>query len=111
MDKFQRGIVVIAFASLAIYVFISMVNIEKSSNWIKWYYQMNIEEQKKYDPKIAICRLKKVLVMISVVGIAGFLLSWFIKPAISIIAFVIIIAIFAFSISYIGPKNCLIVKK
>ncbi|WP_097027132.1 hypothetical protein [Clostridium peptidivorans] len=111
MDKFQRGIVVITFASLAIYIVLLIVNVEKSSKWIKWYWQMDVEEQRKYDPRIAICRLKKVLVIMLAVGISGFLLSWFIKPVISIITFGVIMVILVFSIGYIGPKNCLLVEK
>lgn len=111
MDKFQRGIVVITFATLAIYIFFSIVNVEKSSKWIKWYWQMDVEEQRKYDPRIAVCHLKKVLIIILAVGISGFLLSWFIKPVISIITFGVIMVILVFSIGYIGPKNCLLVEK
>lgn len=111
MDKFQRGIFVITFALLAIYIVLSIVNVEKSSKWIKWYWQMDVKEQRKYDPRIAICRLKKVLVIMLAVGISGFLLSWFIKPIISIIAFGVIMAILVFSIGYIGPKNCLLIEK
>lgn len=111
MDKFQSGILVITFATLAIYIFFSIVDVERSSKWLKWYHQMDVEEQRKYDPRIAICRLKKVLVTVSAVGIFGSLLSWFIKPMISIITFGVIMVIFAFSISYIGAKNCLIIEK
>ncbi|WP_032121160.1 hypothetical protein [Clostridium amazonitimonense] len=111
MDKFQKGIVVITFATLAIYIFLSIVNVEKSSKWVKWYWQMDVEEQRKYDPRIAIYRLKKVLVIMLLVGISGFLLSWFIKPVISIITFGVIMVILVFSVGYIGPKNCLLVEK
>ncbi|WP_315121993.1 hypothetical protein [uncultured Clostridium sp.] len=111
MDKFQRGIVAITVASLLIYIVFSIINVEKSSKWIKWYWQMDVEEQRKYDPRIAICRLKKVLVIMLSVGISGFLLSWFIKPVISIITFGVIMVILVFSIAYIGPKNCLLVEK
>ncbi|GAA0720915.1 hypothetical protein GCM10008905_10690 [Clostridium malenominatum] len=111
MDKFQRGIVVITFASLAIYIVLSIVNVEKSSKWIKWYWQMDVDEQRKYDPRIAICRLKKMLVIMLAVGMCGFLFSWFIKPVISIITLGVIMVILVFSISYIGPKNCLLSEK
>jgi uncharacterized membrane protein (DUF485 family) len=111
MDKFQRGIVVITFALLAIYLVLSIVNVEKSCKWIKWYWQMDVEEQKKYDPRIAICRLKKLLVIMLAVGIFGLLLSWFIKPVISIITIGVIMVILAFSMGYIGPKNCLLIEK
>ena len=111
MDKFQSGILVITFVTLAIYIFFSIVDVERSSKWLKWYHQMDVEEQKKYDPRIAICRLKKVLVTVSAVGIFGSLLSWFIKPMISIITFGVIMVIFGFSISYIGAKNCLVIEK
>lgn len=111
MDKFQRGIVIITFASLVIYAVLSIVNVEKSSKWIKWYLQMGVEEQRKYDPRIAIYCLKKVLVIMIAVGISGFSLSWFINPVISIITFGVIMVIFVFSIGYIGPNNCLLVEK
>lgn len=111
MDKFQSAIVAIAFASLAIYICLSIVNVEKSSKWIKWYWKMDVMEQRKYDPRIAICRLKKALVIIFAVGISGFLLSWFIKPVIAIVTLGVIMVILAFSISCIGPKNCLLVEK
>lgn len=111
MDKFQRGIVVITFAFLAIYIVFSIANVEKSSKWIKWYSQMDVEEQKKYDPRIAIYRLKKMLAIMSAVGICGFLLSWFIKPVISIVTFGVIMVMLVFTIGYIGAKNCLLVEK
>ncbi|MBU3107348.1 hypothetical protein [Clostridium gasigenes] len=111
MGKFQSGIIIITFASLAMYIFFSIVNVKKSSKWIKWYWQMDVEEQRKYDPRIAVCRLKKMLGIIVVVGIAGFLLSWFIKTIISIITFGVIMFILVFSVGYIGPKNCLVVEK
>lgn len=111
MDKFQSGIVVITFAALAIYIVLSIVSVEKSSKWVKWYWQMDADEQRRYDPRISICRLKKVLVIMLVVGILGFLLSWFIKPVISIMTLAVIMVILVFSSSYIGPKNCLLVEK
>jgi small-conductance mechanosensitive channel len=111
MDKFQRGIVTITFAALIIYIFLSIVNVEKSSKWMKWYWKMDVEERRKYDPRISVYRLKKVLVIMLAVGISGFLLSWFIKPVISIITLGVIMAILIFSIGYIGPKNCLLVEK
>ncbi|PPK43672.1 hypothetical protein [Clostridium algidicarnis] len=111
MDKFQSGILVITFATLAIYILLLIVDVERSSKWLKWYQQMDVEEQKKYDPRIAICHLKKVLITVSVVGIFGSLLSWFIKPVISIITFGVIMVMFGFSISYIGAKNCLVIEK
>ncbi len=111
MDKFQSGIIVITFATLGIYILLLIVDVERSSKWLKWYQQMDVDEQKKYDPRIAICCLKKVLITVSVVGIFGSLLSWFIKPVISIITFGVIMVIFGFSISYIGAKNCLVIEK
>ncbi|WP_253197492.1 hypothetical protein [Clostridium algidicarnis] len=50
MDKFQSGIIVITFATLGIYILLLIVDVERSSKWLKWYQQMDVEEQKKYDP-------------------------------------------------------------
>ncbi len=111
MDKFQRGILLIASAAFTIYLFFSLVDVKKSSKWLKWYWQMNLEERRKYDPRIAIGRIKKILVMIFIIGIFGFLLSWFVKPVISIITFSIILVILVFSIGYTRPKNCLLEEK
>lgn len=111
MDKFQSGIFSITFATFIIYIFLSIVNVEKSSKWLKWYWTMDVDEQRKYDPRIAVYRIKKVLTIMFAVGISGFLLSWFIQPIISIITFGAIIIILIFSVGYVGPKNCLIEDK
>lgn len=47
MDKFQSAIVAIAFASLAIYICLSIVNVEKSSKWIKWYWTKELLASRK----------------------------------------------------------------
>lgn len=111
MDKFQRGIVIISFDSLAVYTFLSLVSVEKSSKWIKWYLKMDVEEQKNYNPKTAVYRMKKVLLVMFAVGITGFFLSSLIKPVISIVTFVIIVAILVFSVGYTGAKQCLKVEE
>lgn len=38
----------------------------------KMVLAMNLEERRKYDPRIAIGRIKKILVMIFIIGIFGF---------------------------------------
>lgn len=105
MNKFQSSILNVILATLMIYIFYFMVSDEKSSKWFKWYNQMNSEEQKRYDPKISVHRLKKVLLLIVMVGAIGFLLS-FLASSISIITFILILIILLFSIIYTGPKGC-----
>lgn len=111
MENFQRGIVIVSFASLTVYTFLSLVSVEKSLKWIKWYWKMDEEEKKNYNPKIAMYRIRKVLITMFAVGITGFFLSSIINPVISIVTFVIIVAILVFSVGYCGPKNCLLVEK
>lgn len=111
MDKFQSGIVIVSFASLTVYTFLSLVSVEKSLKWIKWYWKMDEEEQKNYNPKIAMYRIRKVLITMFAVGITGFFLSSLINPIISIVTFVIIVAILVFSVGYTGAKQCLKVEE
>lgn len=109
MDKFQGSLLNITLATLMIYIFYFMVSDEKSSKWFKWYNQMNSEEQKGYDPKISVHRLKKVLLLIVMLGAIGFLLS-FLVSYISIITFILILIILLFSIIYTGSKGCKVQK-
>ena len=109
MNKFQSSLLNVILATSMIYIFYSMVSDEKSSKWFKWYNQMNSEEQKRYDPKIYVHRLKKVLLLIVMVGAIGFLLS-FLVSSISIITFILILIILLFSIMYTGPKGCKVQK-
>ena len=109
MNKFQSSLLNVILATLMIYIFYFMVSDEKSSKWFKWYNQMNSEEQKRYDPKISVHRLKKVLLLIVMLGAIGFLLS-FLVSSISIITFILILIILLFSIIYTGSKGCKIQK-
>ena len=109
MDKFQSGLLAISSATLLIFIIYTLVNEKESSKWFKWYNQMDSEEQKKYNPIIAVHKLKRVLFLIVLVGISGFLISFYI-PSISIVAFVLIFIIFLVSIGYLGPRGCKIEK-
>ena len=66
---------------------------------------MDSEEQKKYNSIIAVHKLKTVLFLIVLVGISGFLMSFYIS-SISIVTFVLIFIIFLVSIGYLGPRGC-----
>lgn len=109
MDKFQSGLLAISSANLLIFIIYTLVNENKSSKWFKWYNQMDSEEQKKYNPIIAVNKLKRVFFLIVLVGISGFLISFYI-PAISIVSFALIFIIFLVSIGYLGPRGCKIKK-
>ncbi len=61
MDKFQSGLLAISSATLLIFIIYTLVNEKKSSKWFKWYNQMDSEEQKKYNPIIAVHKLKRAL--------------------------------------------------
>ncbi|EJP6473708.1 hypothetical protein FDF31_09690 [Clostridium sporogenes] len=109
MDKFQSGLLAISSATLLIFIIYTLVNEKKSSKWFKWYNQMDSEEQKKYNPIIAVHKLKTVLFLVLLVAIYGFLMSLYL-PCISIVAFVLIFIIFLVSIGYLGPRGCRIEK-
>lgn len=109
MDKYQSGLLAVSLANLLIFIIYTLVNENKSSRWFKWYNQMDREEQKKYNPIIAVHRLKRVLLLIILVGSSGFLISLYI-PLISILAFALIFVILLVSIGYLGPKGCKIEK-
>jgi len=109
MEKYQSGLLAISLANLLIFIIYTLVNENKSSRWFKWYNQMDREEQKKYNPIIAVHKLKRVLFLIILIGISGFLISLYI-PLISILAFALIFIILLVSIVYLGPKGCKIEK-
>lgn len=109
MDKFQRGLLIISLATLLIFIIFILVSEDKSCKWFKWYKQMDNEEQKKYDPIIAVNKLKKLLFLIILIGVSGFLISFYI-PCISIVSFALIFIIFLFSMRYLGPRGCKIKK-
>lgn len=109
MDKFQIGLLTISSATLLIFIIYTLVNEEKSSKWFKWYNQMDSEEQKKYNPIIAVHKLKRVLFLIVLVGVSGFLISFYIS-SISIVTFALIFIILLVSIRYLGPRGCKIKK-
>ncbi|WP_125152464.1 hypothetical protein [Clostridium rectalis] len=105
MDKFQRGLLAINAATLLIFIIYTLVNENKSSKWFKWYNQMDCDEQKKYNPIIAVHKLKRMLFIILLVGTSGLLISFYI-PSSSIVAFILIFIIFFHSIGYLGPRRC-----
>ncbi|MEA4825452.1 MAG: hypothetical protein VB130_02280 [Clostridium sp.] len=109
MDKFQSGLLTISSAILLIFIIYTLVNENKSSKWFKWYNQMDSEEQKKYNPIIAVHKLKRVLFLIVLVGISGFLISFYIS-SISIVTFALILIMLLVSIRYLGPRGCKIEK-
>ncbi|CAM2793712.1 hypothetical protein HAHI6034_00315 [Hathewaya histolytica] len=109
MDKFQSGLLTISSVNLLIFIIYTLVNENKSSKWFKWYNQMDSEEQKKYNPIIAVHKLKRVLFLIVLVGISGFLISFYIS-SISIVTFALILIILLVSIRYLGPRGCKIEK-
>ncbi|MBU5228159.1 hypothetical protein KQI36_16120 [Clostridium senegalense] len=105
MSIYQIGLLQITLASFIIFIVFEISNPEKSVNWIKWYYYLNKEEKGKYNPKIALSRIKKTCFITCVIGVIGFVLSLIISKSLAILAFVIIIVIFAASIIYTGPKS------
>ncbi|WP_142413914.1 hypothetical protein [Hathewaya massiliensis] len=109
MDKFQIGLLTISLATLLIFIIYTLVNEEKSSKWFKWYNQMDSEEQKKYNPIIAVHKLKRVLFLIVLVGVSGFFISFYIS-SISIVTFALIFIILLVSIRYLGSRGCKIKK-
>ncbi|MCC3870297.1 hypothetical protein [Terrisporobacter mayombei] len=109
MDKFQSGLLAISLANLLIFIIYILVNENKSSKWFKWYNQMDSEEQKKYNPIIAVHKLKRVLFLIVLVGISGLLISFYI-PLISIVALALIFIILLVSIGHLGSRGCKIEK-
>lgn len=109
MDKFQSGLLTISSVNLLIFIIYTLANENKSSKWFKWYNQMDSEEQKKYNPIIAVHKLKRVLFLIVLVGISGFLISFYIS-SISIVTFALILIILLVSIRYLGPRGCKIEK-
>jgi len=59
MSIYQIGLLKITLGFFIILIVLEIVNPEKSINWIKWYYVLNKEEKEKYNPKIALSRIKK----------------------------------------------------
>jgi len=103
---YQIGLLQITLGFFIILIVFEIVNPKKSINWIKWYYFLNKEEKKKYNPKIALSRIKKTCFITCVIGVTGFVLSLIISKALAILAFLIIILLLA-SIIYTGPKSSL----
>jgi len=103
---YQIGLLQITLGFFIILIVLEVVNSEKSINWIKWYHSLNEEEKEKYNPKIALSRIKKTCFIGCVIGVTGFVLSLIISKALAILAFLIIILLLA-SIIYTGPKSSL----
>lgn len=55
----QIGLLQITIASFIILIVFKIADPEKSINWIKWYYFLSKEEKGKYNPRIAVSRIKK----------------------------------------------------
>lgn len=111
MDKWQKGILDITIASFLIFVFLSLANPKKSVNWIKWYLLLQEKEKKNYNPEIALNNIKRILLLVGVIGIVGLILSIFINKLFAIPTFILILLVFIVFIKYTGPKISLIIKK
>ena len=107
MSIYQIGLLQISLGLFIILIVFEIANPEKSINWIKWYYFLNKEEKEKYNPKIALLRIKKICFISCVIGVIGFVLSLIISKVLAILAFLIIIVLLLASIIYTGPKSSL----
>lgn len=107
MSIYQIGLLQISLGLFIILIVLEIANPEKSINWIKWYYFLNKEEKEKYNPKIALSRIKKTCFITCVIGVIGFVLSLIISKVLAILAFLIIIVLLLASIIYTGPKKSL----
>lgn len=113
MDIYQKGIKAIlniTIASSLIFIFLSLVKPNKSGNWIKWYSILSEKEKKKYDPVIILNRMKKMLLLISIVGAVGLVLSIFVNGKFIIPTGILIFLFLIISIPYAGLKSGLIDK-
>lgn len=104
MNIQQIGLLQITIASFIIFIILKIANPEKSINWIKWYYVLSKEEKGKYNPRIALSRIKKTCLITGVIGVIGFVLSLIISKAIAMISFLIIVLLAA-SIIYTGQRS------
>ncbi|WP_346889870.1 DUF3784 domain-containing protein [Clostridium sp. UBA1056] len=107
MSIYQIGLLNITLGFFIILIVLEVVNPEKGINWIKWYHSLNEEEKEKYNPKIALSRIKKTCFIGCVIGVTGFVLSLIISRALAILAFLLIIVLLLASIIYTVPKSSL----
>jgi len=113
MSLFQhaiRGMFYITTAVFTIYIFSLFIKPSKSGNWILWYNTIPQKEQKKYDPVILLNRIQRILLLISIVGAVGLVLSIFVNEFLKIPATILIFAILIISIPYTSLRHALIDK-
>lgn len=105
-----KGILYITTASFLIFIFLSFIKPNKSGKWLRWYSILPQEEQKKYNPVILLNRTKKILLLISIVGTVGLVLSTFVNEKFKIPTTILIFVIFIIAVPFTGLKNALIDK-
>lgn len=108
MDDYQLVLLVISLATFITFLILSFIKEEKNGQWVSWYAKLTLREKKKYNPSIALSRMKKVLVITSLISMSGLILSLYIDERISKATFLLLLIIFILQIQYTGPKSSLI---
>lgn len=110
MNLYQNGVFIITVVSSLLLIFLSLVKPNNSGKWVKAYSILPEKEKKKYNPVIVLNRMKKILLLITIIGAVGLVLSILINEKLIILTSILIFVLFTISIQYAGLKSGLIDK-